>query len=308
MGNFDGNNKKISDLYIKRGSTQYVGLFGNMAGNGVIKDLLLGEGYVAGNTLTGGLVGKIGSNCLVDNVASEVEVLFQGSATCGGLVGENNGTINNSTTYGAVRSFNLAIPMTAELGGLVGANVGSITNSCSYSEVTATGVSFVGGLAGGNYGTIEKSCAKGNIKGDTLVGGFVGNNGGTIQTSYANGNVEATLNSGGFVGQNFQPNVISNCYATGNITRTSGDNNRLGPFAGYSRGSILKSYSIGSVTYLEGESPTDKGFLGRRSNVVYGDHLDDYFDMETSGQTSSEGGGVVGKTTAQMKSIETYSN
>ena len=67
------------------------------------------------------------------------------------MVGENNGTITNSSATGTVTG-------QENVGGLVGKNNGTITNS--YASGTAEGNSYVGGLVGGNnFGIITNSFA-----------------------------------------------------------------------------------------------------------------------------------------------------
>ena len=150
-GNFDGNGRKITGLFIHRPGTLYTGLFG-----------------------------KIASGSIVKNVGLENVNITGGSSTSGGLAGMNIGIISNSYSTGNVSG-------DYYVGGLSGMNGGTISNS--YSMVNVLSVisgSSVGGLVGANNaGTISKSYSTGSVSG-TTVGGLVGDsfNAGTITNSF----------------------------------------------------------------------------------------------------------------------------
>ena len=115
-GTFDGKGKKIKNLKINRSGDKYVGLFGVVGRGGVVKNIGL----------------------------EDVDV--KGEENVGGLVGYNNGMIENSYTTGNV-----------------------------------AGGKYIGGLVGVNKGgTIKNSYATGDVAGEKDVGGFVGWNDGTI--------------------------------------------------------------------------------------------------------------------------------
>ena len=157
------------------------------------------------------------------------------------------------------------------IGGLVGDNLGNIT--ASYSTGTVTGYNFVGGLVGyNNYGDISASystCAAIAVSsGNQAVGGLVGVSAGSITTSYSSGDVSGQRSVGGLVGWNYQSNII-NSYSTGTV---SGDQN------------------IGG---LVGKRDQDGGIVA-----------DCFWDVETSGQSSSAGG--TGLTTAEMQTAGTF--
>jgi hypothetical protein len=56
-GTFDGKGYKITNLYINRSTTDYVGLFGFTGSGSEIKDVGLEEVNVSGDLYVGGLVG-----------------------------------------------------------------------------------------------------------------------------------------------------------------------------------------------------------------------------------------------------------
>jgi hypothetical protein len=153
------------------------------------------------------------------------------------------------------------------VGGLVGSNSGTMSNTCSAGNVTA--YISVGGLVGTNYGTVSRSYSTGSVMGDHNVGGLAGAvvHGGTVSDSYSTSSVEGIQWVGGLVGTNLESDVIR-CYSTGSVT----GNTDVGGLVGYDDG--------GAVT-------------------------NSFWDIETSEQAISAGG--TGKTTAEMKSIATFS-
>lgn len=174
-GTFDGNNHKISNLKIES-TNEYVGMFGYING-GTVKNLGLENVNIKGTA---------------------------NSSRSGGLVGRNNGIIENSYVVGEVTG-------TTDVGGLVGQNTGIIENSYAIGDVT--GISTVGGLVGHNVSaTITNSYAIGDVTGTSTVGGLVGYNTGTIANAYAVVRVIGTTNVGGFVGYNYGSGAATSSY------------------------------------------------------------------------------------------------
>jgi hypothetical protein len=213
--------------------------------------------------------------------------------------------------------------------GLFGfAGEGSVIRNVGVTDANITGGFEVGTLAGYSHGAAVSNChATGSIIGDTDVGGLVGTNyEGTIRTSYCTCSVNCTVGFegsafGGLVGTSAGINgTISNCCATGSISGELGVGGLVGMMAGiicdsystgnvtggsdvgglvgYSEGSVSGSYSTGSVT-----GSTNVGGLvgqGQPSDVT-----DSFWDIQTSGQSTSAGG--TGKTTAETQDITTFS-
>ena len=179
-GTYNGQGHTISNLFINRPETDYVGLFG----------------YVHGENAKIENFGLIGVN-------------ITGKNYVGGLVGRNNGEITNSYLQGSVNGNN-------EIGGLVGHNYGTGTISNSYSTGSVTGQNSVGGLVGINImsGTITNSYSQGSVTGNASVGGLVGyNEFGIITNSYSQGSVTGTNNNvGGLVGTNVVGGIITNSF------------------------------------------------------------------------------------------------
>jgi hypothetical protein len=220
----------------------------------------------------------IGLFGFVDGINPKIEKLgivnatVKGQCCVGILVGDNNkGTIVNCYTTGSVLA-------ACEAGGLVGDNMSNSTISYCYSTANVTGS---------------------NVD----IGGLVGFQFGTVNNCYATGNVASTMWTGGLVGY-FSGN-ISNSYSRGDVTRTSGGEVNFGGFGGYNSGAtVTKCYSTGKVIYAGGTNPTDKGFVGTGSGTMTGN----FWDTESSGQSTNSAGGATGKTTAEMKTQSTFTS
>jgi hypothetical protein len=135
-------------------------------------------------------------------------------------------------------------------------------------NIYAESGNYVGALVGFlSDGTITNSYVDGGcVSGSSYVGGLVGINGGTITNCYTTGGVLGTEDVGGLVGENSNYVTITNCYAIG---------------------SVAGSYSIG-------------GLVG--SN--YGNVIASFWDIQTSGQDTSDAG--TGLPTAQMQTASTF--
>ena len=156
-GIFDGNGKKISNLYVYTSST-HVGLFGYVSGT--VKNLGIASGTVTysstpSTVYAGGLVGYLSGT--VENCYSfaTVNVRSTSSTYAGGLVGyvTTGATVSNSYATGNVTGYTSSNGF-AYAGGVVGYNKGTIEGSLAFGNVTATGQSDAqsrnGGLAGRN--------------------------------------------------------------------------------------------------------------------------------------------------------------
>jgi hypothetical protein len=152
------------------------------------------------------------------------------------------------------------------VGAFVGQLIGGTISGCGAEGGSVSGDDCIGGLVGLNYGTISDCYATGSVSGKRYdTGGLVGGNAGTVSDCYAAGSVEGDDNTGGLVGIN--DGMICNCYATGEVT---GEEDTGG----------LVGFNVGF--------PVTASF----------------WDIETSGQSSSDGG--EGKTTAEMQTESTF--
>lgn len=201
-------------------------------------------------------------------------------------------------------------------------NMAATDNAGLFGQVGATAVlrkvhftgsvfgrGFVGGLVGYlDRGTVTESSSAGRVSGVGSVGGLVGYlNSGTIRGSYASGAVVGTGDYiGGLVGyvaaQGASVQVVDS-FASGNVEGA-------GPFAvggliGYGVEfsgrslQIERSYAVGAL------SGTGIGGLLAFDAFTNITVTASYWDVNTSGTTSSDGG--TGKTTVEMQDIGTYS-
>ncbi|HRP02823.1 MAG TPA: GLUG motif-containing protein, partial [Candidatus Kapabacteria bacterium] len=187
-GNYNGQNYTISNLYIKRESADYIGLFGYSAGTithlGILNSFIKGRYYV------------------------------------GGVVGQNNNSISYCFNYGII-SGSLGV------GGITGYNYWSnISNSFSRGSVSGNGNS-IGGLVGLNNSASISNCYSSAIVsgiGDG-VGGLVGiNSSGTVNYSYSVGKVISNVSTGGFIGKDNSGSYTFNFWDT----QTSGQSSSAG--------------------------------------------------------------------------------
>jgi hypothetical protein len=137
------------------------------------------------------------------------------------------------------------------------------------------------------------SHSTGTIRGTRDVGGFVGDNRGIIIISYNSRTVNGEQCVGGFVGLN--RGSIAMSYSTGTVT----GNEIVGGLVGENEGSIASSYSTGAVT---GNTHVG-GLLGSARS---GDVVSVFWDIETSGQPTSDGG--IGLDTTEMQTESTFTN
>lgn len=331
-GNFDGLGHTISNLYINRPETNYVGLFGEVSrgwpipSDSHIKNVTLENVNITGKDYVGGLVGymtDLSGGLFITN--SSVSGAVNGRDFVGGLAGGTGKTnIANASSFATVEGRDF-------VGGLVGGYSGSdglYSIIDSYAMGNVVGASNVGGLVGQLSSStttgdarIVRSYATGNVTGTgSYVGGLVGNlhsawvDGGAwirIFESYAAGNVAGTSSVGGLVGRvnvgAGDYSIIQDSYATGNVTGTGFYAGGLvGTLQGVSasNGFIERTYSTGTVT---GDSSVG-GLVGTRQNgyTISGS----YWDTDTSGfldpDPINDGvgtgiqTGVMGLTTAEM--------
>ncbi|MFH1718925.1 MAG: GLUG motif-containing protein [Planctomycetota bacterium] len=202
---------------------------------------------------------------------------------------------------GEVKRLGLVNPYVFSQGNSVGALVGYLdqgtVTSCYAREADVSGDDNIGGLVGLNAGRIFGSYSSGNVSGDTFVGGLVGLlTDGTVTRSSSKADVTGNRNVGGLVGKtSHEISAITNSYAAGTVMADT----YAGGLAGQlERGAAHICYSTGRVSGNQYVG----GLIG---NIrVLGSTAFCFWDTERSSQPTSAGG--TGKTTAEMKSISTY--
>ncbi|MBN1787050.1 MAG: hypothetical protein JW806_01495 [Sedimentisphaerales bacterium] len=320
-GVFDGNNHLISNLAIDANGNNYVGLFGYIGPNSVIKNIGIADANISGRTDVGSLAGYNGGsirNCYSMGTVS-------GFSRVGGLVGLNEGDgISNCYSTGAVSGdegigglcgysiignitncFSTAsVAGTAGTGGLCGRNYVSSILNC-YSTGSVNGYGQTGGLVGYNNGDIMNCCSEAVIvSNDDYAGGLVGYNEslGSINSCYSKGSVDGSLGIGGIAGYN--KSYIANCYSQASVSGTL----YVGGLTGFNYGNITNCYSTGAVS---GNSYVG-GITGREMGTAR--YFDTFWDVNSCGTTDGVGSinpdpnGVTGLPTLQMQEMSTYVN
>ncbi len=284
-----------------------------------------------------GLIGRLSypgriRNLVLQNVSVKIVagLYCEGENFIGGLVGRNDGgMITGCTISGSVGGGTMINGIYA--GGLVGYNTYGMIASCfSESIVAVVGEQNSGGLVGKNEGGMIVSCYATGAIGDHIEsyvenGGLCGvNDEGTILSCFASGSVYAEFGSGGgLCGSN--TGMIDNCFATGTVigeygpigglcgtnsstianSFTSGIVNSVwgivGGLCGRNGGAISRCYSAGILT-----AGVDSENVGGLCGINSGTIETSFWDIETSGQTTSSGG--TGLPTSRMKLYSTYTS
>lgn len=180
--------------------------------------------------------------------------------------------------------------------GLFGYVIGYLGNpgtikSIHLTNATIVGNDAVGGIVGiSDTGHISSVSVTGSVTGNDQIGGLIGGGGNfygnsSLTTSYSAARVTGSTSVGGLVGGGGFD--IVNSYAIGAV---SGESFVGG--IGASGGNVSSSYAAGPVT---GGSNVG-GLLGRGGAFV----TNSYWDIQATGQSTSEGG--IGETTAQLQS------
>jgi hypothetical protein len=335
-GIFDGNGCAIRNFSYEESRDkyrEYVGLFRYVRGmKAEIRDLTLTNSSIVNEVPTwysedvgpvGSLVGMFRDgtmvNCHVENSSLSV------SCSAGGLIGSNvYGMITGCTSDATVRGNDdgmggllggnhegivsdchasgdiLGGYSSYVLGGLTGTNDNGLIEFCTASGNVSSGGHSIGGLAGNNWGILSNCAAFGSVSGGREVGGLVGGwNVGWIFESCSYSDVVGTESVGGLVGENI--GIISNSYARGKVSGNKSVGGLVGNNTYYPNvfGEIETSYSTGFVSGIANIS----GLVYRgHTKATTSDNC--FWDIQTSGQTTSDGG--TGKTTVEMKTADTF--
>jgi len=194
-GTFDGKGHTIKHLRIS--GDDRLGLLGRLGVEGAILNLDLVDVDIVGTGSTiGGLIGE--NNGSVLNCCSEGAVT--GNFYVGGLVGENAGCVSSCYSEAEIMAHGSGV------GGVIGDNSGMVSNCYCTEKVTGEGggtrVYGVGGLVGDNSGSVSNCYSTGAVAGRTCIGGLVGHNSGSVSHCLTSGAVSGDDNIGGFVAEN----------------------------------------------------------------------------------------------------------
>ncbi len=287
---------------------------------------------VSGGQSVGGLIG-FGRSNTIESSSATGNVTGSGDLV-GGLVGQDDpSNIENSFATGNVEGAD-------RVGGLTGASYCGGTIEDSYATGSVTGDDQVGGLSGesgceGPGATYINSYATGNVEGVNDVGGLIGNAITPVIESYATGSVVGESNVGGLIGSAFGYGLDENnpivyaSFSTGAVSLTGFgvaggligvSSGQMPIFDSYSRSIvtstgeagggligviedntiIVNSYSTGALN-IQG---TVGGLVGFDNGGDSADVDFSFWDTQSTGTSESAFG--EGKTTVQMKNVDTF--
>ena len=193
------------------------------------------------------------------------------------------GAVHGSKQVGSGVVANVGVVNATVTGGsYVGALVAYITEllavpgtvSNCYATGSVAGNLSVGGLVGVNIGTVNSCNSVASVTGHDQVGGLVGVSFGTVSDSYCSGNVTGYADVGGLVGRN--ADAVSSCCSSAWVTGEQ---------------------SVGGLVGRNEYSGAGVDYCGTVTNS--------FWDTETSGQATSDGG--TGKNTTEMQDFTTFS-
>lgn len=177
--------------------TDYTILYGDAYAGGICG---INDGFVTGSSSAAKEAYSENYDYIVETPGVYASSRFS-SATAGGAIGDNRGTVSEVTASGYVRSnINFAVGSMSYsyAGGVCGSNTGTVIDSSSDACVSAqhhgdsdmkrTNYVMAGGVSGYNYGEIKNSSFGGLLTGGTdsdsaivsYVGGITGYNYGTV--------------------------------------------------------------------------------------------------------------------------------
>jgi hypothetical protein len=242
---------------VQGGGVGVGGLIGYLENSTVSNSSFSGE--ISGSFNVGGFVGHLVNSTVTDS--NSAVVVRGGNWSIGGFVGrlDSDSVIMRSHSSGSFQTGGpVGVGTPSRSGGFVGISQGTISDSSSSVDIFAyAGRDELGGFVGRleSDGIIKNSSSSGNVSGEHVIGGFVGYSEGEIRYSYSTGDVTVRSqwsidwNScfGGFVGAVDSGALISNSFASGDV---SGHNN-VGGFVGSFNADyflIEYCYAVGSVS------------------------------------------------------------
>ncbi|MBE6611905.1 MAG: hypothetical protein E7632_05390 [Ruminococcaceae bacterium] len=147
-GTFDGQNHVIRNVNINAPGSTYVGFFGNVYQNAVIKDVTFENVTVNGGDYTGALIGFTRA-AEVDNVEITGDIDISGANYVGGLVG---GHYNNTEITDCTVSGTGSITGDSAVAAILGQSSGTV--SISGAEASGVRVEAENGNVGGLIGLV----------------------------------------------------------------------------------------------------------------------------------------------------------
>ena len=231
-----------------------------------------------------------------------------------GLFGSIAGQGSEIRNLGLINP-NVSAPSCKRIGALAGSLDRGLINHCYVIGGYILGSAGVGGLVGriASFGTIEDSYSIATVTGEEWVGGLLGAasqySTGNINISrcFSNISVSGLSYVGGLMGSTSADHgtiKIANCYSIGVVTGNFYVGGLVGRNGCNGNVVISSTYSAAAVsgnTYVGGLFGKNNSSVGCYVNVLMS-----FWDIDTSGQTGSDGG--IGKTTDEMQMENTFTS
>ena len=223
-GSLNGFGHRISNLYINRPASNFIGLIGT-ASNAFIQNINLANVSVSGNNQVGGLIG-FNQTQRVYTILRNVNVTgaINANNDAGGVIGVNAGLKDGFNTLDSLSFAGNVSGRQNNIGGLIGIN--------SAGSFNLSADSFQGVI------DVINSRANASVRGNANVGGLVGLNttfygAARIDDSHSTGTVSAfTLQAdaatGGLVGLNYARNGMASIYKSDSRSNVYGGDNTGG--------------------------------------------------------------------------------
>ena len=311
-GDFDGNNKTISNLSIDGNSSGDVGFFAGLAQSAKVHDVIFDSAKVIGassscsGVVAGASLGII-DDCRVNN--SNVSGSYAGT-----LVGNNSRQVNNCNVS------NVVIDASNSGGGIAGVSYGKIeycTVTGSGTIITASGInSRAGGIVGETTqqssittsGRLLKCAVDGVKVSASMAGGIAGENGfGYIAqcvvtaTSIFHESTDASCRIGGVVGYNSRGEIIASYSAFSTVGKDSLTSEAIGGIVGYNYNSAAQVYGCYSTNVsLLGNVSGDEAGIGAIAGYNSGNVISCYAVLPP-GVTGIK---LIGKGSGAVHSVE----
>ena len=274
-GQFDGNGKTISNLYINA-TSDYQGLFGWGLSNdesiiGVIKNLTLANVNVKNTACcTGALIGGADNFEITQVVISSGTVEGENQGI-GGICGQADAESKFLSCENRAQIKSQNNNSCSHIGGICGnLNSSHIEKCANYGNINSQGFD-VGGICGySSKSSITTSANYGDIVGNRYVGGIIGyaSSNDSISNSLTTGDVKSIISVAGFViGGCYYAITLSNTVAynsgatltDGKNTHTSaiGDTGSSTSVTGSCTGYTTADFNSGHVAWTLNQGSTD---------------------------------------------------
>jgi len=189
---------------------------------------------------------------------------------------------------------NIVVTEGRYVGALAGSFYNGVVTRCTVECGRISGKQYVGGLIGIHSSSITECSSSTIVLVDTESGGLVGyNDDGSVSSCYSAADVTGTgEDTGGLIGSNYGIIQLSN--STGKVV---GSHIHVGGLIGENIGNISNCYSKCAV-----QGGTEVG--GLVGHNYWGEITSCFWDIETSGWTTSSGGTDL--TTDEMQMASTF--